>query len=107
MKFAGDNFTRFSGETTNMAKLQTFAWQSNQRGHNVHVEANPTAAMMLHKEFTEKKGVMKDTNKVSILEKYGGEEHLERLPQELLHGQTEECRSELSFPSFVFAGMTS
>jgi pre-mRNA-processing factor SLU7 len=91
MKFAGDNFTRYSGESTNMAKLQTFAWQSNMLGHNVHIEANPTAAMMLHKEFTAKKGVMKDTNKVSILEKYGGEEHLERLPQELLQGQTEEC----------------
>ena len=33
---------------------------------------------------------MKDTSKVSILEKYGGEEYLEQAPKELLQGQTEE-----------------
>jgi pre-mRNA-processing factor SLU7 len=76
-----------------MQKLQMFAWQSNQRGHNVHIQANPTAGELLHREFNQKKEVMKDTSKVSILEKYGGEQHLERLPRELLAGQTEECES--------------
>ena len=33
---------------------------------------------------------MKDTNKVSILAKYGGEEYLQKAPKELLQGQTEE-----------------
>lgn len=93
MKFAGDNFHRFSGEATNMQKLQMFAWQSSQRGHSsVHAQANPTAGELLLKEFNEKKEVLKDTGKVSILSKYGGEEHLERMPRELLHGQTEDCK---------------
>lgn len=74
-----------------MQRLQNFAWQSNQRGHNVHIQANPTAGEMLHREFTERKEDMKGSNKVSILEKYGGEQHLERLPKELLAGQTENC----------------
>jgi pre-mRNA-processing factor SLU7 len=91
MKFAGDNFLRYSGEATNMQKLQMFAWQSSQRGHNVHAQANPTAGELLHREFQEKKEVLKDSSKVSILAKYGGEEHLERLPKELLSGQTENC----------------
>lgn len=95
-KFAGDNFQRYSGEATNMQKLQMFAWQSNQRGHNVHIQANPTAGELLHREFNQKKEVMKGTSKVSILEKYGGEQHLERLPRELLAGQTEECMLCLS-----------
>ncbi|ORY24303.1 mRNA processing-related protein [Naematelia encephala] len=90
MEFAGDNFERFSGEASNMQKLQLFAWQSAQRGNNVHVTANPTAGELLHREFNKKKEVLKDTGKVSILERYGGEEHLERLPRELLSGQTEE-----------------
>ncbi|WWC62548.1 pre-mRNA-splicing factor SLU7 [Kwoniella dejecticola CBS 10117] len=90
MKFAGDNFQRFSGDATNIQKLQMFAWQSAQRGNNVHVLANPTAGELLHKEFQEKKEVLKDTNKSSILARYGGEEHLERLPRELLNGQTED-----------------
>nr|XP_019045664.1 pre-mRNA-splicing factor SLU7 [Kwoniella bestiolae CBS 10118]OCF24594.1 pre-mRNA-splicing factor SLU7 [Kwoniella bestiolae CBS 10118] len=90
MKFAGDNFQRHSGDATNMQRLQMFAWQSSQRGHNVHMLANPTAGELLHKDFQEKKEVLKDTNKNSILARYGGEEHLERLPRELLNGQTED-----------------
>ena len=82
---------RFSGEATNMQKLQLFAWQSAQRGNNVHMQANPTAGELLHREFQEKKEVLKDSSKVSILAKYGGEEHLERMPRELLNGQTEDC----------------
>ncbi|KAL1412862.1 mRNA splicing protein [Vanrija albida] len=89
MKFAGDNYSRFSGEATNMQKLQLFAWQSAARGHNVNVHSNPTAGELLHREFQEKKEVLKDTGRQSVLEKYGGEEHLERLPEELLGGQTE------------------
>ena len=33
---------------------------------------------------------MKEVSKSSILSKYGGEEYLEKLPKELLQGQTEE-----------------
>ena len=74
-----------------MQRLQMFAWQSAQRGHSVHPTANPTAGELLHKEFRDKKEELKDTSKVSILAKYGGEEHLERMPRELLTGQTEDC----------------
>lgn len=94
MRFAGDNFDRYSGDATNMQRLQMFAWQSAQRGHNVNLHSNPTAGEMLHREFNEKRNVLKDTTKQSILEKYGGEEHLERMPAELLGGQTEHCESE-------------
>ena len=93
MKFAGDNFSRFSGDATNMQKLQLFAWQSEQRGNNVHITANPTAGELLHREFQEKKEVLKDSSKVSILAKYGGEEHLERMPREFINGQSENCMS--------------
>ncbi|KAL7423167.1 mRNA splicing protein [Cryptotrichosporon argae] len=90
MKFAGDNFQRYTGEATNMQKLQLFAWQSSARGHDVNMHANPTAGELLHREFEQKREVLKDTSKTSILERYGGEEHLERLPRELISGQTEE-----------------
>lgn len=89
LRFAGDNFARYSGDATNMQKLQAFAWQSAQRGHNVNVHSNPTAGELLHREFQEKRDVVKNQAKSSILERYGGEEYLERLPQELLAGQTE------------------
>ncbi|ORX40071.1 putative mRNA processing-related protein [Kockovaella imperatae] len=104
LKFAGDNFLRYSGEATNMQKLQLFAWQSSQRGNNVHMQANPTAGELLHREFQEKKEVLKDSSKVSILAKYGGEEHLERMPKELLNGQTEHY-VEYSRSGKVIKGM--
>ncbi|MBW0474342.1 hypothetical protein O181_014057 [Austropuccinia psidii MF-1] len=88
-KFAGDNFYRASAGATEVQKLQLFAWQSEQRGNDVHINANPTQGELLHQEFLKKKEKLKETSKVGILERYGGEEHLERVPLELLSGQTE------------------
>lgn len=96
MRFAGDNFLRYSGDATNMQKLQMFAWQSAQRGNNVNMSSNPTAGELLHREFQQKKEAMKDTTKTSILAKYGGEEHLESLPKELLMGQNDNCEFDLA-----------
>lgn len=87
--FAGDNFTRYSGDAPNMAKAQMFAWQAADRGNEVHLQANPTQLALLHKQFEEQKEKVRDTNKGSILAKYGGEEHLQRPPTELLLAQSE------------------
>ena len=73
-----------------MQKLQLFAWQAAARGNDVHLNANPTQGQILHQEFKQKKEKLKDTSKVSILAKYGGEEFLEKAPKELLQGQTED-----------------
>jgi hypothetical protein len=75
-----------------MQRLQAFAWQSTQRGNTLNAAANPTAGEMLHKEYLQKKDVLKTTSKTSILEKYGGEQYLDRLPKELLSGQSEQCK---------------
>jgi pre-mRNA-processing factor SLU7 len=70
--------------------LQLFAWQAAARGNDVHLNANPTQGELLHDEYKQKKEKLKETSKVSILEKYGGEEYLEKAAKELLQGQTEE-----------------
>lgn len=90
MQFAGDNFLRYSGDATNIQKLQLFAWNSAARGNDVHLNANPTQGAILHSQFQEKKEKLKDTTKVGILQRYGGEEYLEKVPRELLTGQTED-----------------
>ena len=54
------------------------------------MNANPTEGELLHHKYEEKKTQLKDSTKVSILAKYGGEEYLEKAPKELLQGQTEE-----------------
>ena len=90
LAFGGENFTRSSGDTKDLQRMQLFAWQSEQRGNDVHTNSNPTQTALIYKEFLEKKEALKDTSKTSILDKYGGEEHLTRVPQELLSGQTED-----------------
>jgi pre-mRNA-processing factor SLU7 len=56
----------------------------------VHMNATPTQGEILHKQFRKKKEELKDTNKDSILATYGGEKHLQKVPKELLLGQTED-----------------
>lgn len=99
MTYAGDNFQRYSGDAARIQKLQLFAWQSAARGNDVHMNANPTQGELLHKDFQEKKEQLRDTNKISILAKYGGAEHLEKVPKELLTGQTENCEYNHCFRS--------
>ncbi|KAI0093237.1 pre-mRNA-splicing factor SLU7 [Irpex rosettiformis] len=89
-RFAGENFLRYSGEAADVQKLQLFAWNAAARGNDVHMHANPTEGELLHQKYEEKKAQLKDSTKVSILAKYGGEEYLEKAPKELLQGQTEE-----------------
>ncbi|KAK4698380.1 pre-mRNA-processing factor SLU7, partial [Phenoliferia sp. Uapishka_3] len=88
--FAGDNFARHSGGAAEVQQLQLFAWQSEQRGNDVHINSNPTQSHLLHREFLEKKDELKETSSASILQKYGGEKYLQSLPRELLGGQTED-----------------
>lgn len=87
--YAGENFVRFSGDTLNVADVQKFSWQAHDRGVDIHLQAEPTKAELLHKEFKVKQGEIKESVKVGILERYGGAEHLEAPPKELIFAQTE------------------
>ncbi|KAG7465131.1 hypothetical protein MATL_G00172990 [Megalops atlanticus] len=88
--YAGDNFVRYTGDTISMAQSQLFAWEAYDKGSDVHLQADPTKLELLHQSFKVKKEDFKDKQKESILEKYGGQEHLDAPPQELLLAQTED-----------------
>ncbi|PKI83075.1 Slu7p [Malassezia vespertilionis] len=89
--FAGDGFQRAQSGTADMQKMQLFAWQAESRGNAaMHMQANPTVNEIQFKEFQQKNEQHLAESKSSILERYGGEEHLNMLPKELLGGQTEE-----------------
>ncbi|KAL0973738.1 hypothetical protein UPYG_G00210300 [Umbra pygmaea] len=88
--FAGDNFVRYSGDTVTMAQTQLFAWEAYEKGSEVHLQADPTKLELLHQSFKVKKEDFKDKQKETILDKYGGEEHLNAPPRELLLAQTED-----------------
>jgi len=53
------------------------------------IEANPSAAELMYKKYLENKEKIKEDKKQAILDKYGGVEHLEAPPQELLLNQSE------------------
>lgn len=87
--FAGENFVRFSGDTTSHAQAQMFAWEAQNLGVDVHLLAEPTKAEKLKAEYVGKKDEVKSTIQESILERYGGREHLDAPPKALLLAQTE------------------
>ncbi|KAG0434635.1 hypothetical protein HPB47_018978 [Ixodes persulcatus] len=90
LHFAGDNFVRYSGDTQKIAEAQLFAWQAYEKGVDVHLQAEPTKAELLNKEFLSKEDEFRLSMKDSILERYGGEEHLQVPPKELIFAQTED-----------------
>ncbi|KAF2985379.1 hypothetical protein EK904_009064, partial [Melospiza melodia maxima] len=87
--YAGDNFVHYTGDAISMAQTQLFAWEAYDKGCEVHLQADPTKLELLYKSFKAKKEDFKAQQKESILEKYGGQEHLDALPAELLLAQTE------------------
>ncbi|XP_017778853.1 PREDICTED: pre-mRNA-splicing factor Slu7 [Nicrophorus vespilloides] len=88
--YAGENFVRFSGDTTKHATAQLFAWEAYDKGVDVHLLAEPTKLEMLQKEYDKKKDQFKSQVHSDILERYGGEEHLQVPPKSLLLAQTED-----------------
>ena len=87
--YVGDNFVRYSGQATKFNKAQIFAWEAYEKGVDIHPQADPTKLEMLHKEFKQRYEECAKTIKSTVLEKYGGAEHLEALPKELIFAQTE------------------
>lgn len=87
--YIGDNYVRYSGEANKFAKSQIFAWEAADKGVDVHQQAEPTKLELLHKEFKQRYEECAKNIKANVLEKYGGAEHLEGLPKELIFAQTE------------------
>jgi len=88
--YAGDNFIRITGATVDHAKSTMFAWEAARKGLDVHMLAEPTKLEALKSEFEKKKTEFKTDVNQSILDKYGGQEHLEAQPRELIFAQTED-----------------
>ncbi|XP_049863222.1 pre-mRNA-splicing factor SLU7 [Schistocerca gregaria] len=88
--YAGENFVRFTGDTQKHSVAQLFAWEAYEKGVDVHLLAEPTKLEMLQHEYEKKKEQFKSQAQGSILEKYGGAEHLQAPPKALLLAQTED-----------------
>jgi pre-mRNA-processing factor SLU7 len=73
-----------NGDAAEFEKLQRFAWQSERMGGDVHLQANPTEGELRHRKTEQEQEKKKAAVRSSVLEKYGGAEHLAAPPKELL-----------------------
>eukprot|EP00817_Percolomonadidae_sp_ATCC50343_P004642 CAMPEP_0117423044 /NCGR_PEP_ID=MMETSP0758-20121206/3764_1 /TAXON_ID=63605 /ORGANISM="Percolomonas cosmopolitus, Strain AE-1 (ATCC 50343)" /LENGTH=400 /DNA_ID=CAMNT_0005206031 /DNA_START=113 /DNA_END=1312 /DNA_ORIENTATION=- len=72
LEYAGDNFTRYSGDFKDFAEQQKYAYQAFEEGKtDVHFQATPTAAERLHRSFKESKQKELAEAKLRITKKYG------------------------------------
>lgn len=89
LDYAGDNFVRLTGDVKKFAEMQLFAWETADRGQEIHSLANPSQAELLHRQYQEKKQQLKNQQKNLVSQKYGGTEYFDSIPKELLYAQTE------------------
>jgi len=81
---------RRTGDVSKIAALQQFVWEAADRGNtDVHPLSNPSQSELLHEQFKKRKETLKKEKQVSVLQKYGGEEHLEAPDRQLLLGESE------------------
>ena len=81
MGFAGDNFTRISGDAVQLAETQLFAWDAEKKLGTegvVHVQADPSKAELMRKQVEKKGEEIKDKKRKMVLDRYGGEEYLDK-----------------------------
>ncbi len=90
--YAGDNFVRHTGDVSEMARTQMFAWEAYNKGQDAaHLQANPTQVELAKKQFAQRKEKIAAAKKKRLLAKYGGEDHLKaKLPRNVRFGETSQ-----------------
>lgn len=78
-----------SGQALEFKQLNIHAWEAFDKGQDIHMQAAPSQAELLYKNYKVIKDKLKSKMKDTVLEKYGNAASEEELPRELLLGQTE------------------
>ncbi|XP_071711796.1 pre-mRNA-splicing factor SLU7-like [Rutidosis leptorrhynchoides] len=87
--YAGDNQNRVSGQALEFKQLNVHAWEAFEKGNDVHMQAGPSQAEMLFKNFKVNKEKLNMELKETIVEKYGNAASGDVISRELLLGQSE------------------
>ncbi|KAL9138327.1 MAG: hypothetical protein Q9175_000470 [Cornicularia normoerica] len=76
---AEDNFMRASGDAAEFERAQKYAWESQERGDKkkTHLQANPTSGEYFRRREKEESDTKRETQRKMLLERYGGEQHLQ------------------------------
>lgn len=86
----GDNQNRLSGQALEFKQLTMHQHEAFEKGQDIHMQAAPSQAELLHKNYKIIKEKLKSQTKDTIIEKYGNAASDEALPRELLLGQSEK-----------------
>lgn len=102
--FAGDNFVRYTGDVTKLASMELHTLKANEMGrHLPHLQAEPSRAEALFKEFEAKKKDLHEKRQTEILKKYGGKQYTK--PVEGIEGvRQSEAYVEYNSEGKVVAG---
>jgi len=87
--YMGDNFERVNGDAQDFKKLQYHSLEAYEKGQDLHMESMPTQADKVHRDFKIKKEKLLSERQQQMLQQYGGAEHLNQVPKELLLAQNE------------------
>ncbi|KAI9368817.1 Pre-mRNA-splicing factor slu7 [Aspergillus egyptiacus] len=78
---AEENFVRSSGDAAEFERAQRYAWEAQERGtQKIHLQANPTSGEILRKKEIADMDAKRQAQRKALLEKYGGEQHLQQAP---------------------------
>lgn len=87
--FVGDNFVRHRGETLELFKLQQFTSEAYEKGQELNLQAEPTQVEIMNRLFREKKAALASSKHTAVLDKYGGQQHMQPVDARLLLAQSE------------------
>lgn len=74
--YAGDNFVRITGDVNKLAQMELHTLKAAELGRDLpHLQAEPSRAEALFKEFEAKKKSLDQRRQEEILSKYGGQEY--------------------------------
>ncbi|KAL1563477.1 pre-mRNA-splicing factor SLU7-like isoform X3 [Salvia divinorum] len=85
--YDGDNQ---NGQALEFKQLYLRAWEAFDKGHDLHMQAAPSQAELLYKNFKINKEELKSRTKNIIMDKYGNASAVEVIPWQLLLGQSEQ-----------------
>jgi pre-mRNA-processing factor SLU7 len=79
---AEEGFVRKSGDAAEFERATRYAWETQERGdrNKLHLQANPTAGELTIKKQTKEAEEKRQAQRKALLERYGGEEHLNQAP---------------------------
>ena len=69
--------------------MNIHSWEAFDKGQDMHMQAAPSQAELLYKNFKVAKDKLKTHTKDTIMEKYGNASTEDEIPMELLLGQSE------------------